>query len=50
MLNHAINGYHMIGEEGLEIFDDLENLEPSFSDKIKMTLVYVVGDNTRKPS
>ena len=35
-------------EEGSEIFDNLENLEPSLSNEIKMALVYIAGYITRK--
>ena len=34
-------------EEGSEIFDKLENLEPSLSNEIKMALVYIAGYITR---
>ena len=35
-------------EQGLEIYDNLENLEPSLSNEIKMALVYIAGYITRK--
>ena len=34
-------------EEGSEIFDNLESLEPSLSNEIKMALVYIAGYITR---
>ena len=34
-------------EEGSEIFDNLENLEPSLSNEIKMALVHIAGYITR---
>ena len=34
-------------EEGSDIFDNLENLEASLSDEIKMVLVYIAGYITR---
>ena len=34
-------------EEGSEIFDNLENLESSLSNEIKMALVYIAGYITR---
>ena len=34
-------------EEGSEIFDDLENLEPSLCDEIKMALMLIAGYITR---
>ena len=34
-------------EEGSEIFDNMENLEPSFSEKIKMAHVYIARYITR---
>ena len=57
LLNHNVNidefdvnpghqctscDYKLCGE-GSEIFDNLENLEPSLSNEIKMALVYIVG-------
>ena len=34
---------YKLSEEGSEIFDNLENLEPFLSDEIKMTLMYIAG-------
>ena len=38
---------YKLWKEGSEIFDNLENLKPSLSDGIKMTLVYIAGYFTR---
>ena len=38
---------YKVCEEGSEIFDNLENLEPSLSNEIKMALVYIAGYITR---
>ena len=38
---------YKVGEEGSEIFDNLENLEPSLSDEIKMALMYIAWYITR---
>ena len=35
-------GYKLC-EEGSEIFDNVENLEPSLSNEMKMALVYIAG-------
>ena len=49
MLIQIINAHfdYKLCEDGSEIFDYLENLEPSFSNEIKMALVYIVGYITR---
>ena len=38
---------YKLSEKGSEIFDNLENLEPSLSNEIKMVFVYIAGYITR---
>ena len=45
--HQCISCDYKLCEEGSEIFDNLENLEPSLSNEIKIALVYIAGYITR---